>query len=78
MSFTVHAADHVLSTVREMQRRHPEHDPAEIERWVRAEYQTHDEDRVTAFAPILVTRAVEVRIRRSAPGVPGPPPEPHR
>jgi hypothetical protein len=74
MAYRAHAEDHVNATVHELQRRHPERDAAEIERWVLAEYHGHADDAVQAFVTILVTRAVEDRLRRTPPGVlaPGP------
>jgi len=64
----------VESVIVELQRRHPQRDPEEIEAWVRgefvtAEFQARNDALLAQFIPQRVLEAVEYRLRCTPPGV---------
>ena len=62
-------ADHI---VQDILARHPEQARAQIEAWVAAELDVHRHDRVQNYTPLLVTRAIEERLRQTHSGADAP------
>ena len=66
-----HTEHQIDATIGELQRRHPERNGVEIERWTRAEFAIHAEISERELVPLFVVRAVEDRLRCTPPGIAG-------